>query len=182
MGTAVPPSGDFCHFPTFLVRKGQMYSNLPRDQTRFHQLGACEHECFRLAGILIADGDSRQELLETLAAGKYLTSFLSQFISPQVPVIQALPIQATGRSRSANKQVESPGLLESVMSNQSVTSYVGHQAVSVFVVFFYLGRVSRNQVTSGCIELSFWTLQYFRDGGERAGQRTASSAVTEGNR
>ena len=97
-----------------------MYSNLPRDRTRFHQLGACEHECFHLAGILITDGDSRQELLETLAAGKYLTSFLSQFISPQAPVIQTPPIQATGRSRSANKQAESLGLLASV--TKSVTS------------------------------------------------------------
>ena len=52
-----------------------MYSSLPRDRTRFHQLGACERECFRLASILISEGDLRQELLETLAAGKYSILF-----------------------------------------------------------------------------------------------------------
>ena len=52
-----------------------MYSNLPQDRMHFHQLGACECECFCLAGILIAEDDSRQELLEILAAGKYLISF-----------------------------------------------------------------------------------------------------------
>ena len=58
--------------PHFLVQKGQMYSNLPQDQTRFHQLGTCECECFCLAGIVISEGDLRQELIETLAAGKYI--------------------------------------------------------------------------------------------------------------
>ena len=52
-----------------------MYSNLPRDRTRFHQLGACERECFRLAGILVASGDTRQELIETLVAGEYSRLF-----------------------------------------------------------------------------------------------------------
>ena len=69
--TGLPPSGDFFHFPALLVWKGHMYSNLLRDRAHFHQLGACERECFRLAGILIAEDDSRQELLEILAAGKY---------------------------------------------------------------------------------------------------------------
>ena len=45
-----------------------MYSNLPRDWTHFHRLGVCKCECFCLAGILITEGDLRQELLETLAA------------------------------------------------------------------------------------------------------------------
>ena len=64
-----------------------MYSNLPRDRTRFHQLGACERECFCLAGILIAEGNLKQELVEILAAGKYPILFRlnSNF---QAPVIQ----------------------------------------------------------------------------------------------
>ena len=66
-----------------------MYSNLPRDRTRFHQLGACERECFCLAGILIAEGDSRQELLEILAAGKYPIFFRLNEIAFQAPVVQA---------------------------------------------------------------------------------------------
>ena len=37
----------------------------------FHQLGACEYECFRLAGALTADVDDRAVLFETFAAGKY---------------------------------------------------------------------------------------------------------------
>ena len=72
--------GQVCHlaglsfiFPPFPVQKGQMSSNLPRDRTCFHQLGTCEHECFRLAGIVTSEGDLRQELIETLAAGKYPT-------------------------------------------------------------------------------------------------------------
>ena len=65
-------AGIFLIFPCFSVQKGQMYSNLPRDRMRFHQLGACEHECFRLAGIVISEGDLRQEFIETLAAGKYI--------------------------------------------------------------------------------------------------------------
>ena len=68
------------YFPALLVRKGQMYSNLPRDRTRFHLLGACERECFCLAGILAASGDTRQELIEILAAGEYYRLFhLSQY-------------------------------------------------------------------------------------------------------
>ena len=43
-----------------------------RDRTLFHQLGACEYECFRLAGALAADRNDRAVLLETFAAGKYL--------------------------------------------------------------------------------------------------------------
>ena len=69
-----------------------MYSNLPQDRTRFHQLGACEHECFRLAGILIAEGDLKQELLETLAAGKYPILFRLDRVVFQAPVIQALAL------------------------------------------------------------------------------------------
>ena len=49
-----------------------MSSGFLRDRTLFHQLGACEYECFRLAGALAADGNDRAVLLETFAAGKYL--------------------------------------------------------------------------------------------------------------
>ena len=52
-----------------------MSSNLPRDRTHFHLLNACERECFRLAGILVASGDTRQELIEILAAGEYFRPF-----------------------------------------------------------------------------------------------------------
>ena len=38
----------------------------------FHQLGACEYECFHPAGALAADANDRAVLLEILAAGKYL--------------------------------------------------------------------------------------------------------------
>ena len=38
----------------------------------FHQLGACEYECFHLAGALITDANDKAVLLETFAAGKYL--------------------------------------------------------------------------------------------------------------
>ena len=40
----------------------------------FHQLGACEYECFHLAGALTADANDRAVLLEIFAAGKYLQS------------------------------------------------------------------------------------------------------------
>ena len=40
----------------------------------FHQLGACEYECFCLAGALAADANDRAVLLEIFAAGKYLQS------------------------------------------------------------------------------------------------------------
>ena len=70
-----------------------MYSNLPRDQTCFHRLGACERKCFRLAGILITEGDLRQELLETLAAGKY-SILLSRVVTLQAPILQALAFDA----------------------------------------------------------------------------------------
>ena len=49
-----------------------MSSGFLRDQTLFHQLGACEYECFRLAGALATDANDRAILLETFAAGKYL--------------------------------------------------------------------------------------------------------------
>ena len=49
-----------------------MSSGFLRDRTLFHQLGACEYECFRLAGALAADANERAVLLETFAAGKYL--------------------------------------------------------------------------------------------------------------
>ena len=67
----MPPSEDFLIFRCFSVRKGQMSSGFLRDRTLFHQLGACEYECFRLAGALTADANDRAILLETLAAGKY---------------------------------------------------------------------------------------------------------------
>ena len=38
----------------------------------FHQLGACEYECFHLAGALTADANDRAVLFEIFAAGKYL--------------------------------------------------------------------------------------------------------------
>ena len=76
--------------PPAPVQKGQMSSNFPRDRTRFHQLGACECECFHLAGVLITEGDLRQELIEILAAGKYLT--LSYLTSVQAPVVQVFVI------------------------------------------------------------------------------------------
>ena len=66
-----------------------MYSNLPRDRMCFHQLGACEHECFCLAGILIAEGDLKQELLEILAAGKFPILFRLNRIVFQASVVQA---------------------------------------------------------------------------------------------
>ena len=91
--TGVTPSGDFSHFPMLTVQKGQMYSNLPRDRTRFHQLGACKCECFRLAGILIAEGDLRQELLETLATSKY-SILLSHVVTLQAPIFQVLAFDA----------------------------------------------------------------------------------------
>ena len=80
--TGATPSGDFFHFPALTVWKGQMYSNLPRDRTRFHWLGTCECECFHLAGILITEGDLRQELLETLAAGKVFNTIISRSNTP----------------------------------------------------------------------------------------------------
>ena len=51
-----------------------MSSRFLRDRTLFHQLGACEYECFHLAGALIADVNDRAILFETFAAGKYLRS------------------------------------------------------------------------------------------------------------
>ena len=68
----MPPSEHFLIFPCFSVRKGQMSSGFLRDRTLFHQLGACEYECFRLAGALTADTNDGAVLLESLAAGKYL--------------------------------------------------------------------------------------------------------------
>ena len=70
----MPPSGDFLHFPVLLVQKGQMSFGFHRDRTLFHQLGACEYKCFRLAGALAADANNRAILLKTIAAGKYLRS------------------------------------------------------------------------------------------------------------
>ena len=49
-----------------------MSSGFLRDRMLFHQLGACEYECFRLAGALAADANDKAVLLEILAAGKYL--------------------------------------------------------------------------------------------------------------
>ena len=61
----------------------------------FHQLGACKRKCFRLAGIVILEGNSRQELIETLATGKYPTfaNFI-QALVVQAPQVQALVVQA----------------------------------------------------------------------------------------
>ena len=75
----MPPSGDFLIFPCFSVRKGQMSSGFLRDRTLFHQLGACEYECFHLAGALAADANDRAVLLEIFAAGKYLQSSRLRF-------------------------------------------------------------------------------------------------------
>ena len=91
--TGTTPSGDFFHFPVLTVWKGQMYSNLPRDRMRFHWLGTCERECFRLAGILITEGNLRQELLETLATGKY-SILISRVVTLQAPIFQALAFDA----------------------------------------------------------------------------------------
>ena len=70
----MPPSKDLLYFPCFSVRKGQMSSGFLRDRTLFHQLGACEYECFHLAGALATDTNDKAVLLKTLAAGKYLQS------------------------------------------------------------------------------------------------------------
>ena len=51
-----------------------MSSGFLRDRTLFHQLGACEYKCFRLAGALTADTNDRAALLKIFAAGKYLRS------------------------------------------------------------------------------------------------------------
>ena len=75
----MPPSGDFLIFPHFLVHKGQMSSGFLRDRMLFHQLGACEYECFRLAGALAADANDRAILLEIFAAGRYLRSSCFRF-------------------------------------------------------------------------------------------------------
>ena len=50
-----------------------------RDRTLFHQLGACEYECFCLAGALAADVNNRAVLFEIFAAGKYLWSSRFRF-------------------------------------------------------------------------------------------------------
>ena len=111
--TGATPSGDFFHFPTLTVWKGQMYSNLPGDRTCFHQLGTCERECFRLAGILITEGDLRQELLETLAAGKY-SILLSCVVTLQVPIFQVLAFDAES---IISDGVRPPGYAISLISN-----------------------------------------------------------------
>ena len=49
-----------------------MSSGFLRDRTLFHQLGACEYECFCLAGALAADANDKAVLLKILAASKYL--------------------------------------------------------------------------------------------------------------
>ena len=56
-----------------------MSSRFLRDRTLFHQLDACEYECFHLAGALAADENDRAILLEILAAGKYFRA--SHFVS-----------------------------------------------------------------------------------------------------
>ena len=111
--TGATPSGDFFHFPMLTVWKGQMYSNLPRDRTRFHWLGACERECFCLAGILITEGDLRQELLETLATGKY-SILLSRVVTLQAPIFQALAFDAES---IISDGAQPPGYAISLISN-----------------------------------------------------------------
>ena len=49
-----------------------MSSGFLRDRTLFLQLGACEYECFHLAGALATDANDKAVLLEILAASKYL--------------------------------------------------------------------------------------------------------------
>ena len=117
-----------------------MYSNLPRDRTHFHQLGACECECFHLAGILIAEDDLKQELLGTLATGKYPILFSLDRVAFQVLVIQALAL-GTQYSEWAGGIA---WLLNLVNKRPVWLSYVGHQAVRAFVVFFYLGCICHN--------------------------------------
>ena len=56
-----------------------MSSGFLRDRTLFHQLGACEYECFCLAGALAADTNDKAVLLEILAAGKYLRASRFRF-------------------------------------------------------------------------------------------------------
>ena len=90
-----------------------MYSNLPRDRTHFHRLGVCERECFRLAGILIMEGDLRQELLETLAVGKYSILF-SCVVTLQVPIFQALAFDAESIISDGARP---PGYTISLISN-----------------------------------------------------------------
>ena len=68
----MPPSGISFIFLHFLVQKGQMSFGFLRDRMLFHQLGACEYECFHLAGALATDANDKAVLLKTLAAGKYL--------------------------------------------------------------------------------------------------------------
>ena len=111
--TGATPGGDFFHFPTLTVQKGQMYSNLPRDQMHFHRLGACERKCFRLAGILFTEGDLRQELLETLAAGKY-SILLSRVVTLQVPIFQVLAFDAESIISDGARP---PGYAISLISN-----------------------------------------------------------------
>ena len=90
-----------------------MYSNLPRDRTCFHRLGACECECFRLAGILITEGDLRQEFLETLAAGKY-SILLSRVVTFQALIFQALAFDAESIMSDGARL---PGYAISLISN-----------------------------------------------------------------
>ena len=56
-----------------------MSSGFLRDRTLFHQLGACEYECFHLAGALATDANGKAILLEILAAGKYLCTSRFRF-------------------------------------------------------------------------------------------------------
>ena len=56
-----------------------MSSGFLRDRTLFHQLGACEYECFHLAGALTADTNNKAVLLKILAAGKYLRASCFHF-------------------------------------------------------------------------------------------------------
>ena len=49
-----------------------MSSGFLRDRMLFHQVGACEYECFCLAEALATDANNRAVLLKILAAGKYL--------------------------------------------------------------------------------------------------------------
>ena len=90
-GTAVTPSRDFLCYPARLSAERSDVFQPPKRQDAFPPAGRLRTcECFRLAGVLITEGDLRQELIEILAAGKYLT--LSYLTSVQAPVVQAFVI------------------------------------------------------------------------------------------
>ena len=70
-------------------------------------------ECFHLAGILITEGNLRQELLETLAAGKY-SILLSRVVTLQAPIFQVLAFDAESIISDGARP---PGYAISLISN-----------------------------------------------------------------